>query len=128
MIKSPQLHDFEIEELVDNLGPNLQLILEYNTDICNDLYVSEDAIQWYGSTDEYEDQRPRTVEFLRMDFIDRHAYGDIVPKAGDSELFVTQAANVLLVRFFNDDDALFVSIERNGSIGQTVDTIEAIVR
>ncbi|NIC00985.1 hypothetical protein [Halobacterium sp. R2-5] len=124
MAKSPQLHDFPIEKLVDDLGSNLQIVAEYNTDTYNDLYVSDDVIDEFGGSDNYEDQRQKIEEFLRMDFLDRHAYGDIVPGAGDSELFVTLAANVLLVRFFQHDDALFVSVERNGSVGHVIDTIE----
>lgn len=128
MVTPTQLHDFHTENLVENLGPNLQIIAEYNTATYNDLYVSGDVIEQFGGPDDYEQRRQKIEEFLRMDYIDRHAYEDIVPGAGRSELFVTQAANVLLIRFFNHEDALFVSVERNGSIGQTIDTIEEVVK
>ncbi|PSQ00208.1 hypothetical protein BRC89_02445 [Halobacteriales archaeon QS_4_70_19] len=63
-----------------------------------------------------------------MDLVDRHAYEEIVPRAGPSELFVTRAANVLLIRLFSGDEALFVSIERSGAVGETIDTIERITK
>lgn len=124
----PQLHDFETSALVAELAPNLQIVAEYNTESYNDLYVSDDVIEELGGQDEYDKQRKKIEDFLRMDYIDRHAYGDIVPRAGDSDLFVTQAANVLLIRLFVDDDALFVSVERDGSIGASIDTVEGVVK
>ena len=127
LMKDPRLHDFEIESLVEELAPRLQIIAEYNTETFTDLYVSDVVIEELGGHDDYEDQRQKIEDFLRMDFIDRHAYGNIVPRAGESDLFVTQAANVLLIRKFIDDDALFVSVTRNGSIGETIDMIETVL-
>lgn len=126
-MEDPHLHDFQTLDLVEKLRPNLQIIAEYDTETYNDLFVADDVIEDLGGQEAYTKQRKKIEEFLRMDFIDRHAYGDIVPRAGESNLFVTQAANVLLIRRFVEDNALFVSVERNGDIGATIDAVENMV-
>lgn len=123
MMKDPRFHDFEIKPLVEELAPKLQIIAEYNTETYTDLYVSDGLIEELGGHGNYEEQRSKIEDFLRMDFIGRHAYRDIVPRAGESDLFVTQAANVLLIRKFINDNALFVSVTRNESIGDTINII-----
>lgn len=126
-MKDPQLHDFQTTDLVEKLTPNLQIISEYDTETYNDLFVADVVIEDLGGQDAYNKQRKKIEDFLRLDFIDRHAYGGIVPRAGESNLFVTQAANVLLIRLFVEDNALFVSVERNGNIGGMIDDVEDIV-
>lgn len=128
MFRDPLLHDFEVNRLLHDLGSNLQILSEYNAEMYNDIYVSDELIEEIGGEAEYEAQRENIDDFLRMDLVDRHAYVDIVPRAGASELFVTRAANVLLIRRFSGDDALFVSIERDGSIGETIDTVERVAK
>lgn len=127
-MEDPVLHEFQTQDLVEKLGQNLQLIAEYDTETYNDLFVSDDVIDELGGEDAYIKQRKNIENFLRLDFIDRHAYGNIVPRAGKSNLFITQAATVLLVRLFVDENALFVSIERNGNIGGTIQTVESVVQ
>lgn len=127
-MSDPSLHDFETTTLVAELGPDLQIIAEYNAETYNDLFVSDDVIEEIGGQDDYDEQRTKIEDFLRLDFIDRHAYGDIVPRAGESDLFVTQAANVLLIRLFVEENGLFVSVERNGTIGPTIDAVERVAK
>ena len=75
----------------------------------------------------YEHQRDIVADFLRLDLLERDAYVDLVPRAGRAELLITQAANLLFIRGFRDDDALFVSVDRNGSIDEFVGIVEALV-
>lgn len=127
-MSDPLLHDFETTALVEELGQNLQIVAEYNTETYNDLFVADDVVEELGGQEKYNQQRKKIEDFLRLDFVDRHAYGEIVPRAGESNLFLTQAAKVLLIRVFVEDNALFVSVERNGHIGTTIDAVVDVVQ
>jgi hypothetical protein len=126
-----ELFEFSTEDALrrfsDSGLPVLQLIAEYNESVYNDLYVDDEVVESLGGTDAYNRQRDLVTDFLRLDLLERNAYTDIVPRAGRVELLITQASGLVFIRVFRGEDALFVSVERNGSIDQFVTIAEALV-
>ncbi|WP_380678650.1 hypothetical protein [Salinigranum sp. GCM10025319] len=126
-----ELFEFTTEDALDQFDhsrlSSIQLIAEYNESVYSDLYVQDTVVETLGGVDAYERQRDLVADFLRLDLLERNAYCDLVPRAGQVELLVTQAADLMFIRAFRADDALFISVERNGSIDEFVDIVEALV-
>jgi hypothetical protein len=126
-----ELFEFTTEDALTLFGdsdlPALQLLSEYNESVYNDLYVKDSIVERLGGTDAYTGQRDLVADFLRLDLLERNAYYDLVPRAGRVELLITQASNLVFIRTFRGDDALCLSVERNGSIDEFVETAEALV-
>lgn len=126
-----RLFGFTTEAAIDRFEytklPRLHILAEYNSDVYRDLYVDDGVVEALGGEAAYERQRDLVGDFLRLDLLERNAYSDLVPRAGPVELLVTQAADLMFVRTFREDDALFLSIERNGSIDMFVELAEGLV-
>lgn len=126
-----ELFEFETEDALARFGDSdlsaLQLLAEYNESEYNDLYVKDSIVEDLGGTDAYDRQRDLVADFLRLDLLERNAYCDIVPRAGRVELLVAQASDLVFIRTFRGDDALFISVERNGSIDEFIEIVEALV-
>lgn len=131
VLADPELFDFTTEEALDEFGesilPRIQIVAEYDAEVYSDLYVDEGLVADVGGEAAYAERQGKVESFLRLDLIDRNAYREIVPGAGRAELFVTQAAEVLLIRRFRDGKGLFVSVRRNGVTDPLIEAIDRIV-
>ncbi len=126
-----ELFEFTTEDVLVRFGdsklPALQLVAEYNESVYNDLYVDDSIVESLGGVDAYNRQRNLVADFLRLDLLERDAYSDIVPRAGRVEVLLTQASGLLFIRVFRGDNALFISVERNGSMDEFVGIAEELV-
>lgn len=125
----PSLFDFTVEEALETLDgveSALRVVAEYDVDSYTDVYVSDAVVEDAGGQAAYADQRDLIAEYLRMDFLERNAYLDVVPRVGEAELFVTRGEHVTFLRLFRDERALLVAVDAGASLDELVEDAETL--
>lgn len=119
--------DAAVEAARGAAGDGLRIASEYDMDGYRLLYVADSVIEEYGSTDPIEDAGDRLHSYIHLDFTERELFEEIAADAGQVTAYVTRMEHHTLIRYLDEREGLFLSVETGTALTPLLEAVEAAV-
>jgi hypothetical protein len=107
---------------VDSEG--IRLCVEYTPEEFHTLYADDVTMALYGTHEEMSEHFEEVHSYVHVDFTEKDLFSEIFRGAGEVRSFVTYMDHVVLLRFIEDQQGLFLSADPNADVTTFVEAVE----
>lgn len=108
-------------------GPVFSLV-EFDFEDFNPLYVADETVAMYTDEDHMMEHFERIHDYVNLDFTELQLFTEELLPTEDRVHFITTALdNLKVVRYYRDEQGLFVALSADEEVQSVVDAIEESV-
>ncbi|WP_254535190.1 hypothetical protein [Halomarina litorea] len=132
VVNEPSLVSFDanraMEVLRETLGDDLLVVVEYDRDGFNTLYVADVIRALYPDEGAMQEHFAGIHAYVYLDFTERELFEDLFIESGGTRAFVTYMVNLVAIRVVRETEGLFLSAVPGTPVTELVELVEGIIR
>lgn len=116
-----------LEAAALTVGDYLRFCAEYNGEDYRRIFVADWLREVVGGEQQLEDLSEQFHSYTDLDRREREVMEELPPLAGDVRANVTRLDNAVFVRYYVDDDALFLTVATEADVTGLIDALDATI-
>jgi hypothetical protein len=123
----PELTDLAVSEALETVleiaGEDLRAFVEYDDETYNPVFIAERVVDEFGGSEAVAEFADRLHYNYKLDFTEREMYEDLYEPLSTLDAFAVYLEDETIVRYVNDRQGIYISVERGTYAGQVIDAL-----